>query len=659
MHLVIGSILLILGALMPVSSMAAQVEPKAARVKVDVKGVNLVKVLDNIGGVVRVSLQGPRKDTKATLPHHLYLVIDNSQSMFGKRIKAVEQALLAVNDYLKKNASDLPVTIITFNDEAKVEFEGQTTEKKLTSLIRADGGTNFVAPVKLLIDEIDKSSAIPLAILLTDGEASNLNSKTFAPLKGFQVELIGVGANADVNNLEQVAMSLNTGVHYLADNTKVLSTGSPEQGTLESLLQLHLSRINDVVVGSVTINAHIPEGSSAKFTGSSLGSYVIYSEGRHIKVTIPSLADEEEKVVDFYTQGEIHGEISVNCASKQAEFVTTQEEFVTTRMNDFNEKISTMKTYEELNNAFKRLSDDLNQKYPVPEYEDLIDVQEKIAQFMEALGRIKNTPDFKIEMPYAYKESVERNMIATRYAYAQSAKADKKLRLEEDEVFEKTFVAQEALKAKTEGLKKDILTSTSNNDLIGALKAFMGELEQDANHELVAELLSAVDEMAKEFKAAAEKGIELPEAKRFLLASIHNGAHKHVSNTPGASQGTKAQKSFKEKFLDSAKNALIGAGKSSSAVEAYGSVLSGLSSGANGLKPSSQRNIPAKTSEKTPEANGSSFSRPALKPVGARNAPAVNAPSATVPSTTAEQAPAGFTSSSSIKDIRSKFEKKD
>lgn len=657
MHLVIGSMLLILGTLMSVSSMAAQVEPKAAHVKVDVKGVNLRDVVHNANGIVRVSLQGPRKGSNASLPHHLYLVIDISGSMQGEnRITAVRQALLKVNDYLKQNAPDLPLSIIVFNHEAEVVFAQKTSAEKLTlfSNIEPTGGTNFSKPVILLEKEIEKSSAIPLAIFLTDGEDPNFKSDTFAPLKGFQVELVGVGVGTDMKALEEVAMSLNTGVHYLADNTKVLSTGSPEQGTLESLLQLHLSRTNDVVVGSVTINAHIPEGSSAKFTGSSLGSYVIYSEGRHIEVTIPSLADEEEKVVDFYIQGEVHGGISVKCASKQAEFVTTQEEFVTGEMNKFTNKIPTMKTYEELFKATFNLSNSLNQKYPFTKYNDMMLVHEKIANFLEELHKIQNTPQFKTEMPADYKESVQRFMIGQRYTYAQSAKAEKKLRLEQDAVFEKTFVAQEALKAKTKKLKELILTSASNKDLMGALKAFMGELEQDANHDFVAELLSAVDEMAKEFEAASEKGIKFEEAKRFLLASIHNGAHRHVSNTPGASQGTKAQKSFKEKLLDSTKNVYVGAGKSSSTFENYGSMLSGLSSGANGLKPSSQRNISEKTSEQTPEANGSSFSRPALRPVGARKAPAVNAPS-----TTAEQAPAGFTSSSSIKDIRSKFEKKD
>lgn len=649
MHLVIGSILLIFGALVPVSSMAAQVKPLADHVQVDVKGVSLVHVVKDTNGVVRVSLQGPRKDKKATPPHHLYLVIDISASMQEKnRITAVRHALLKLNEYLQENAPDLPLSLITFNGEAKEFLPQKTSEEKLTSFsqIQPEGGTDFHPPVKLLKDIIDKSSAIPLAILLTDGESNTLNSQTFAPLKGFQVELVGVGAKSDISTLGHVAESLNTGLHYLLDDAKVLSVSSSEHSMLGQLLQLHLSRIKDVVVGSVSIKAHIPEGSDAKFIGSSLGAQVISPDGRHIEVTIPSLADEEKKEVDFYVKGVLNGEISVNVASKQVEFVTQ-------KIDDFISDLGAMNTCEVVFKKLIALSDNLNQKYPVLKYDDLIFVQEELAGLIGGFfGKTMDTPQFKSAMSPEKREELERTMTSIRYKYAGSIMKPKELHLEQDPVFEKTLHAHDALQKKTEILRQAINQSTSNDGLAQALKAFMSGLQQDANHDLVAELLSAVDEMAKEFKIAAENGIVLEEAKRFLLASIHNGAHNRVSNTPGASQGTKAQKSFKEKFLDNAKIALIGAGKDAVAVEAFGSLVSALST-KSALKPVSVRMTPATTSQQPPEGNGSSFSIPALRSVSARNAPAANAPS-----TTAEQAPAGFTTSRSVNDIRSKFEKK-
>lgn len=558
---------------------------QAAQIDVDVKGVQLVTVTEGKAGIVEVVVKALRKDQKALIPHHLLIMVDNSGSMQGKNFESVQRALAAIRFYLKESGMDLPLTLMSFDNDARVLFADKTTDEKLASFIglsttSPNGGTNFYPAVQLLKQKIElikqqkdpatKMSAIPLVFFLTDGWDNSLTKENFAPLQGVQVELIGVSTGVNLA-LKDVATSLHAALHYLPDNPEAFF--ADEQNPLGTLAQVLLSRIKDVVSGPVTILATLPADTSAQFTGASWGVPNISNHGKTISLTIPSLADEEERSVQFYTnapvQGPIHAGVMVNPHQKSSlkinETLQKQDQehlFVglfATELANVHAVPATQA--QDLSKKLWAVQDTLNNNFP-DLYEEMMDFSEHIALLADGCKTAEDIEKTKTKISQLMQDAFQTVLPG--------------ITLSQHPGFEKEFNNTTKVTAQVKSCTQKINNSQSLIDQKNLLAEFKADLERDDFDALNAELIKTADELITNFSRALGTLKNAEDGKNFITAALHNMTQGHVSNTPGASSGTKTQRSLKEKLVGATRDSYKNQGIDAKALDAQDNIIANL-----------------------------------------------------------------------------------
>lgn len=122
--------------------------------------------------------------TTITSPIELVLVIDTSGSMSGSNMESTKQSAITLVNNLFDIASQMQVSIITFDSTARLLTTSSDRNTILNNInsLSADGGTNMSPALdiaKNIFDQMiqdENNKTYPYLIVLTDGVTENANS---------------------------------------------------------------------------------------------------------------------------------------------------------------------------------------------------------------------------------------------------------------------------------------------------------------------------------------------------------------------------------------------------------------------------------------------------------------------------------------------------
>ena len=213
------------------------------RVQLDLRGERISET----EAVLQVGISTPRAlDHDTMRPLNLVLVIDQSGSMSGRRIKKVKQALMALVEKLR---SQDRISIVGFHQQAKIHLTAcQKTRVgkiiKAIQSIEASGSTNLhdglMEGYRQASEHLDPKYSNRV-ILLSDGltnqgetdpEKIAKSSKQFNR-KGIDLSTIGLGKDFNESLLRQLADAGRGSFHFVADEQDIEKTFVQE---IDSLL---------------------------------------------------------------------------------------------------------------------------------------------------------------------------------------------------------------------------------------------------------------------------------------------------------------------------------------------------------------------------------------------------------------------------------------
>ena len=187
--------------------------------------------LENGKTVFQFGLTTPRAmDTERMQPLNIVLVVDESGSMGGEKIKNLKAAL---NSFVERFRKTDKLTIVGFEQEARIILESteKTKYKKINNAIKdihANGSTNLHAGLmrgyEMAMKHFDEKS-INRVIFLTDGNANvgvtqseEIAEESRRCIKQ-GISLVTIGLGVDFNNglLREIADSGRGVMHYVGD----------------------------------------------------------------------------------------------------------------------------------------------------------------------------------------------------------------------------------------------------------------------------------------------------------------------------------------------------------------------------------------------------------------------------------------------------------
>lgn len=213
------------------------------RVRLDVQKMSIA------GGksVVQLGITTPQELSSETMrPINLVLVVDESGSMFGEKIKNLKRAVTSMVKRIRKSDR---VTIVGFENTARVILPAtkKTRARKVAAAIesiRAGGGTNLHAGLMLgyeqALEHFDEERTNRV-IFLTDGNANvgETESREIAKKstecieRGVSLVTIGLGVDFNHGLLRELADSGRGVMHFINDAKDIEKTFVTE---VESLL---------------------------------------------------------------------------------------------------------------------------------------------------------------------------------------------------------------------------------------------------------------------------------------------------------------------------------------------------------------------------------------------------------------------------------------
>lgn len=174
---------------------------------------------------VLVDVRPGAATAQARLPLNLSLVLDKSGSMAGEPIRHLREAVQSLIDHL---APDDVVSVITFETSPELVVAAQPARdkaalKRAVADIRAGGGTQMSAGMRLGLAELDKNASterLSRMVLLTDGRSSSekgcLNRADEAAQRGIPILGLGLGIAWNEALMEEMALKTGGSADYVA-----------------------------------------------------------------------------------------------------------------------------------------------------------------------------------------------------------------------------------------------------------------------------------------------------------------------------------------------------------------------------------------------------------------------------------------------------------
>lgn len=180
------------------------------------KTANPTKVTE--GGVVDITLTVRATGCDATTsPVDVILVLDRSGSMGGSKIAAAKQAAI---QFVNQMGANDQVGVVSFNQTASLNQQLTTDKNSAVTAINgltASGTTDIADGIVTAETELKsnrhRNNNAPVMIVLSDGRHNNganlLQTATTVKNSGIEIITIGLGTDADEQQLRKVASSDN------------------------------------------------------------------------------------------------------------------------------------------------------------------------------------------------------------------------------------------------------------------------------------------------------------------------------------------------------------------------------------------------------------------------------------------------------------------
>lgn len=153
----------------------------------------------------------------SNVKQHVVFMLDKSSSMSGSKITELDMAMTALIAQLAdpSNKDGFRVTIIPFNHSSQVECQAVPASSIPPLNLVASGSTNFNAPIKDAIAELDTFKAQPnpdgwqylqpIVLMLSDGQAPVTDQNIQDLQERANVISVAYGADANQQTLSKIA----------------------------------------------------------------------------------------------------------------------------------------------------------------------------------------------------------------------------------------------------------------------------------------------------------------------------------------------------------------------------------------------------------------------------------------------------------------------
>jgi len=198
------------------------------------------------GGVVTVALwvQATGNCSAQNSPVDILLVIDRSGSMSGNSIADAKQAAITFVGQMELSVDQVGVSSFSSTGSGRLDHAlSQNTSSVSAAINRlfASGMTNIQEGLELAEAEVGRSSRkalnAPVIVVLSDGihnetsSASLFSAADRIKNKGIRIISIGLGANADANQLRRIASSTND-YYYAPQSSQLVALYQSISGTV-------------------------------------------------------------------------------------------------------------------------------------------------------------------------------------------------------------------------------------------------------------------------------------------------------------------------------------------------------------------------------------------------------------------------------------------
>ncbi|MEM9282231.1 MAG: VWA domain-containing protein [Verrucomicrobiota bacterium] len=244
--------------------------------------------------VVKIELEGERREAKNRIPLNLAIVLDRSGSMSGRKLEQAKQAAEMLIDQM--DAKDV-FSLILYESEVEVLApaaplgDRRSQLKRLIRKIETGGSTALYDGVRMggkQLDEYLSRERINRVVLLSDGIANvgPSSNREIAKLGsrlakgGVSVTTVGLGDDYNETLMTALAEASDANYYYVAD---------VEQ--LPEVFQSELGELKTVVAREVVIEVTCPEGvRPLRFLGrpGSLNS-------QHETITFSTISSEQSR----------------------------------------------------------------------------------------------------------------------------------------------------------------------------------------------------------------------------------------------------------------------------------------------------------------------------------------------------------------------------
>ncbi len=198
------------------------------------------------GGVVTVSLwvQATGNCSAINSPVDVLLVIDRSGSMSGNSIAHAKQAAITFVNQMDLTVDQAGVSSFSSTNAGRLDHalsQDATSVSTAINRLFASGMTNIQEGLELAEAELGRSarSALnaPVIVVLSDGIHNETSSASLYAAadrikrKGYRIISIGLGANADANQLRRIASSAND-YYYAPQSSQLVALYQSISGTV-------------------------------------------------------------------------------------------------------------------------------------------------------------------------------------------------------------------------------------------------------------------------------------------------------------------------------------------------------------------------------------------------------------------------------------------
>lgn len=203
-----------------------------------------------------IMLMPPATGLINNLPREVTFILDRSGSMGGTSIVQAKAALLRAFDDLR---ADDQFNLIVFNDTSHALFEDVVDAsavnlqlaKQYLARLRANGGTEMLASLKLALDKPTANSRVQQVIFITDGNVSN-ESELFtfieSRLGNRRLFTIGIGSAPNQHFLQHAA-AVGGGLH----------TFIGAQDEVHERMAVLFKKLKQPMLSDITISAISPQ----------------------------------------------------------------------------------------------------------------------------------------------------------------------------------------------------------------------------------------------------------------------------------------------------------------------------------------------------------------------------------------------------------------